>query len=256
MKYVNLLVRSIDRLYTTDTVNNFTTSLALNNGFKTVKEISLVHAWIPNTIYNVRTGINDSIVINHNGGGNTTVTLSAGVYSASSIATALGSALTTALGVTYTASVSSSTGLLTISNATAAFTLPLASWSSGATALYGFNAALGTVSSTGSFSVTGTRVPQLGQPSCILINMAPAGQNMRSTSQADRPTFLVPIDVNSGDVIVFNEKSYFKQCKFFENNRGIDMTYIQVQLNFPGGESVNLNGSDWQMVLKIKYELD
>ncbi len=61
-------------------------------------------------------------------------------------------------------------------------------------------------------------------------------------------TFMIPLDENSGSIINYNNKSTFNQVVPVNS---VPLYELHVKLLLPNNEIVDLNGSDWSMLLEF-----
>jgi hypothetical protein len=251
-KHTQLVVRSVDRdtQITNATSTYFHVGLTKQSGFKSISKVELEHVFIPNSIYTIRPGINDTFAVTVSATPYVAV-ISPGYYTASSLPAAIVTALTAAVSNTWTCSISSTTGLITITGTTTFFF----SFSTTATQnlgkMIGYN--INAVMTTGT-TQTGTNVVNLSEPTHIYIHVFGLKDGVRSTLQTMKPTFIIPINANSGDVILYNANTGWKQCLLFGNDQILNDFTIYVTL--ANGEQVNLNGLEWSMIWNVEYRYE
>lgn len=234
---VLFIVKSADR--TSGTSSNFVWhNKEMSQMLFNIRELELMSVHIPNTIYNIRTGVNNTFTINR---GTNTVTLSAGMYTIDTLV----SAVQTALGVTdgattWTVTYSSTTGRVTIAG-TNAFTITWGTTSP--------KQALGfSTDTTSNTTVTGDQSYTLVHPYEIYITILEFGRPIRTTNARDFPTFVVDVLQPTNNVIIYVADQNTPQKIIFSPLKTIDQ--LTVRLSMYGNESVDLNGSEWAMVFK------
>jgi len=244
----NLIVRSADRILSADSPANFTVDLSLDNGFQG-SSLQLKEVWLPNTIYNIRTGINDLFVFSSQSSGSSTVTITAGAYTVATLIVALQALVNAVQANTLTISQNTTTGklLFTANNGGNLIKLLASQWNKSTVAL-GFGLS-GTDTAVFSSSLSSPFVPQL-QPDILYLfvrELTPSSYTTSKRSQ-DRPTFLIPVNANTGDIITYKRNGDFDQHIQFESKR-VFLNRLSVVLQYPGGEVVDLNGADWHFTL-------
>lgn len=241
-----VVLRSADR--TSGTSANFTLkwkSSLINEGTGSTK-ISLLYAQIPHAVHNIDS-TNDTIAFN-DGTAALIASVAAGIYSASTLASAIATAMTAASsgygGLTFTGSFNSSTLLITIS-ATGNFTLSLTDAHATIAAALGFAT---TSNLSGAATYTATKISTLYEPSFLEILIDPFAKP-GLTSSAKPFSFIVPVNVNAGDIIEWSTHAGFKQS--IVTSELPQSWTVSVRAN---GRVVDLHGADWVILLKITKE--
>jgi hypothetical protein len=252
-KHTQLVVRSVDRdtqITSTYPSTYFHIGLTKQTGFKSIAKVELEHVFIPNTIYTIRTGINDTLAVTVSATPYT-ATIAPGFYTVSTLPAAIVTALGAAVSNSWACTISTTTGLITITGTTTFFF----SFSTNATIalgkILGYNTSA--VMTTGT-TQTGTSVVNLSGPTHIYIHIFGLKDGARSSLQTMKPTFIVPINANAGDVILYNSKTGWNQCLYFGNDQILND--FAVYLTFQDGEQVNLNGIDWSMIWNVEYRYE
>lgn len=244
------LIKSIDRQNLSSTTSN-TFDIKFQNYLE--GKFELVYAIIPNNLYNVYNYTINSVTYGNNklyfneNSTNKTATLTAGFYTtigASSIATEVQSALNTASGgyATFTVTLSSITGLLTISS-TQNFSLKFASNS-----LYSSSYLLGfpnTDTSAGTSAVS-TYVPRLNVPSSLSINIRQTSISGFQTGTGQYGSIIIPLDVSFGDIKYYTVKNDF--CQYIRLDRPLSVMTIEIRDT--AGNILNMNGNDFEVAIK------
>lgn len=108
---------------TTSTCKNTKFSFNFPTPFKNVISIAPHSVEIPNFIYNVTTTLkNNTFVVNYNSGADTTITIDEGKYTGTTLAAEVQSKLVV-VNAGFTAAIDADSGILSIANGNAAFTL-------------------------------------------------------------------------------------------------------------------------------------
>jgi hypothetical protein len=97
-------------------------------------------------------------------------------------------------------------------------------------------------------AITGSNAIQLYQPLSIFIVIKELGGNNFTTSKFQY-TFKVPLTVLSSGIIEFDTNSFFKQV--VNLNRTVNFNQFNIQLVDNQGRLIDLNGADWELVLKF-----
>lgn len=241
-----LLINSAQRV--SGTSSSF--KIPLDKPLSNIRKVELVSASFYNTIYNIRTGINDKVVFND--GTQYTATIAAGNYVITDLIVALQTALNaTASALVFTVTYSDITLKVTIA-AGSAFTILFGS--SGV--MYrelGFTAA-----TTGSAtSQTGTNVVNLSLPHYLFINVLEFGEDyITCGGGSDCPTFVVMINSGRDDLIDFSEQTHHKNVLHIGHNLK-NITRLTIRLSMANtardtpAEPVDLNGSEFAMILRL-----
>ncbi len=240
-----------------DRVNGSNSSTDFQVNFKQIVDghscFILESALIPNLIYNV-TSSNNYVDFN-DGSANLSASLTPGLYSlfgsttSSNILTALGTAMTTASSghgsLTFTATYSTTTGLITISGGGSTnIQLLFGTGSHASTSLaylLGFSAS-NTASAT---TLTATNAPNLNVPYYLQISIN--GYNNILTSAQGFGTFVIPVDQSTGAVIEYSLDQTWTQSVLVSN----PFNALSVRL-LVDNQVVSLQNSDWGFVLKVQ----
>jgi hypothetical protein len=198
-----------------------------------------------------RTGVNDVIKFtNTNSAGTRTGTVPPGSYTISTLATALGTAMTTGDGVdTFTVTSSTTTNKVSITTVAGTGTLVILFTASTINQTIGFST---TANSSAATTVTGVNIFNLNLPYNLLVNIPEFGYFAIQTSFSnDHTTFLIPVIEPEGSVIWYTTATQIKQEIKFPNVRNFPS--LNVRLSFANGEQANLNGAEWVMYFRIHY---
>ena len=214
--------------------------------FHDITGVSLLAATIPNTLYNIDSSNN---VVYWDRGGALMATLPPGAYSITSLMVMLGSLMSAADGAfSYTIAYSETTMKLTIST-TAAFSLSVDNQDFALWTVLGWGGQ--TAPTAAALSHTAPAVVRLDFPNQLLINLGewcPA--NLASTANI-RSNFVVCMDHDSQYVMTHKQLTSFDNGADYTTRNGL--TTMQVALTDPDGLLVDLNGSEWSMVLRVFY---
>jgi hypothetical protein len=200
----------------------------LQGGPIRTSKLRLVSATIPHSWYTL-TSENNTFVITLTGGSATTVTVAAGfIYTLTGLATALQSAINTALGIsTFTVTASTSSLQLILMHPSVGFSLTFAS--DHTAEVLGF-ANAGTVATSGSdVFLSSTHVCELSTPSVHITGSLGASAYHPSTGDTTVPLFVVPVTEDGGSVIVWNEGTAYEQSVDFERNKDISQLSFEVR---------------------------
>lgn len=242
-------IRSQDRV-AGGTSSSFT--VQFNNSdryFTGVTKVALLSAIIPNTIYNIRTGINDQVVWLTNGSVAKNYQIPAGFYSITQLLSNIQTGMNAADANTYVLSYSTTTYLVNVSG-TLSFTLTFGSSTLSSTSCWrelGFTQ----VDTAKATSQTATNVFNLIQPYFLFIKIKELGTNVQSTVLGDFSTFTIPCDVNGFNVIDYRTEEYYDQCIYYSSP--VTTSQLTIQLFLSNQEPANLNGSEWYMNLEVTH---
>jgi hypothetical protein len=215
-------------------------------------EIELLSAQIPWLIYNVRAGVNDTMVWRR-GVTDYSCTVPAGAYTQTTLRTALGTAMQAAdanswsvfFNVDQNTVYIQGTGAFTVNFAT---TTIAAGISAPIAPILGFST---TANSSSGTTVTAPNVMDLSKPDMLYINIKEIGQKQMSSNYLDKYTFSIPVTVNTPNVLLYNKGTGYEQKYTYNSPQNI--SELTVELFYAGREAVNLNGVEWSMQFKIKY---
>jgi hypothetical protein len=213
-------------------------------------KIRLVSATIPHSWYTL-TSENNTFVITLTGASATTVTVTAGfIYTLTGLATALQSAINTALGIsTFTVTASTSSLKLLFTHPSLGFTLTFAS--DRTAEVLGF-ANAGTVATSGSdVFLSSTHVCELTTPSVHITGSLGASAYHPATGDTSVPLFVVPVTEDGGGVVVWNERTAYEQSVDFDRNK--DISQMSFELRDVRGRLL-LPSLNWSVTLA--YEQD
>jgi hypothetical protein len=204
-----------------------------------VSTAKLKHVILPNTVYNVRSN-NCNFIIREAGSTAITISIPYGYYNVSTMCIMLQQLLSSVGTQTYAVTYSSTTFLLTIS-APGAFLLDFGGLQSCA-ALLGFLP----IATTSDVLHTGTNAMHL-QIDVLYIVIDEFSRGI--IGKNGKPyTFMIPLDENSGSIINYNNKSTFTQVVQVNS---VPLYELHVKLLLPNDELVDLNGSEWSMLLEF-----
>ena len=173
------------------------------------------------------------------------------------ILTEIGTVLTTASGGynTYTVTYSTLTNKYTIS-ASNNFQLLFSSGTNASTSPWkvtGFSNSNGTsgIDTTLSTSTTSTDVVNLSLPLSFYVQINTFGSSNFKTTDGDTFTFYIPSVSSNGGIIEYRSGGYFEQWINIPSYINV-IERIDVVLRGRNGKDLNLNGSEFEMVLAIK----
>jgi len=239
-----ILIDSKDRTSNSNSSSNF--KIQLSN-FVDGTTISLKQFLIPNSIFNIVTGVNDRIVWNRSST-NYSYQIAAGKYTITNLLSTIQSGMNTTDANSYTLSYSSTTFKTTIAGS-AAFIL---NWSSNPNASTSIWRELGFINNdtSSATSHTGTNVVQLHHPLTFIIQIQELGYS-GITNRGVPFTFLCIMNSGNGEVQELSENNYFNQTVHLLDHT-IHLNSLTIELKYPDGSSLSLNGADWIMILEIK----
>ena len=233
-----LTINSKDRTITSTSSSNF----VLQNIWETeIKGFYPEYISLPFSFYNISSSYNSIRV------SGVTISVTAGQYSATSLATALQAALIAGMvDATYTCTYSTITGKFTIAR-TGNFTLDLNSSLFLMKRQLGFN---GTSQLSGAATYTSDSFANLQNSNSISVHSNVFGKALDNamTDGKGEVMFSVPIDKLPGEIIVYKPdpgiKYYFRQPLSLTER----VTFYLRDIN---NNAVDLNGCDWEMRLVL-----
>jgi hypothetical protein len=222
----------------------------LQGGPIRTSKLRLVSATIPHSWYTL-TSENNTFVITLTGGSATTVTVAAGfIYTLTGLATALQSAINTALGIsTFTVTASTSSLQLILMHPSVGFSL---TFTSDRTAeVLGFEKAGAYATSGSDVFLSSTHVCELTTPSVHITGSLGASAYHPATGDTSVPLFVVPVTEDGGGVVVWNERTAYEQSVDFDRNK--DISQMSFELRDVRGRLL-LPSLNWSVTLA--YEQD
>lgn len=206
----------------------------------------LLEVILPQTSYIVRAGVNDKFDYQIAPAAPTSFTVPPGCYTAQSLLAVI------AAGTTLTCTYSTDTFKVTISNG-AAFTLLFdpagPAGAKSVRALLGFDP-INILSVT---TTTGSNIANLYQPMSLLLRISELGLTNVLCSNGQTSTFRVPVATSGGTVLRLDRNSLYDQVIGFNNP--ITINQLNFSLNSNDGAVVNLNGANYQFVLRLRYSV-
>lgn len=241
---VQLIINSKDRdNYTSTGSTNFTVSLQNPINYD-ILAYGLESCCIPKTNYNVTSGgleITDSVGLQN-------ISVPNGNYTATSFATELQTLLNAIGNDTYTVSVSNVSMKMTITSDFAGFVLnPNASNFPVVTSM-GFNNSVTYPSVAG--VLVGEKVVDFAGIKNAYIKIAELSEYMRDTRNLSS-NFKVDFGCAYGSIIYFGNESKYKQYYTTAQNHIRRTDKFNVRLVDELGDDIDLNGSDWSLVLRF-----
>lgn len=243
---MSITLSSRDR-NTTTSISRSDFQLKLNSPIY-ASMFSLVGASIPNTIYNVRTGINDTFVVGLTGDASTdyTATLPAGNYTIDDVVAALPTLIGTATGKTHGMAYNDVTLKTTVTGSTGMYVKSTGTLNS----CLGFSTTANSATGT---SVTASNATNFNEPAYVFVRLMaspgfipngvqlPASQNFATFKiyfKADRANvgFYTPEDLLNQEISLQNGVQEFRD--------------FRIQLVYADGTLVDLNGFDWDLTLE------
>ena len=234
-----LLLDSRDRLTTSPSTSDCTFQLqpALNSCI----QVDLVSFSLPNSQYNVNASNN---IIYFNDGSNKQASLPIGNTDLSTLLTNIKTAMQSVSGFTYTVTYTLQEKIQI--TATGNFFMRFSVTTNSASSILGFN----NINTTLSTSQLAPNVVNLSLPLYIYIIVDEFSSITKSTNNFDNSTFTVFSNVNGGDVLCFTEASFYPQTAQLTDS---NIQTIHIQLQTYNNTPLDLNGSNWAMLLRIHY---
>jgi len=234
-----LYISSRDKIVPSDTSSSF--KVHLNHPIEGKHWINLSYFSVMNTIYNV-TSENNNITVDV-GGTPYNAVIPIGSYNITSLTGALKSALdNNGSLLTYAVSYSDTTFLITIS-AGSSFSLLFGTSKNQINEVIGFEPQ----DTNAATSVTGSYAIDLHSP-ILFVRINELGSQYNASNHDDRMTFVVPVQVNSGDMITYTEKSAYDQQKLI-NNRVI--SEMKITILDKNNKVVDLHGAEVTMIFSL-----
>lgn len=238
-----LTINSLDRNVGSNSTTDYNVNIlpAITNA----KKFTLASASIPNTTYNVSSS-NNTLYWTDSTTATFTTTISPGSYSATTLASAIQTAMNS-VSSGYMASYSSTTYLLTVANSGLTFYFSFGTNTTNSLAYVMGFATNGTLAA----SQTGQNVVNLAgaQFYYLVIDQIPC--QCRGANAVDYGSFVVINEVApDGSINYFNENQNYNT---YEIGGGINLNVLHVQLKTWNNQLINLNGADWSFTMSICY---
>lgn len=234
MRTLYLNVDSNQRTSTSVSSANFTQQLT--HSVPCARRITVVSLEMPWTVYNVRSGVNNTFTFSITGG-TYTATVTEGSYSMTALATALATALTATGVIAATVTYSSTTLKMTINSSDSTFTVASTTLSS----MLGF-----TNGQTGG-TVVGTNAARNFVDNYFHVYFPQLGGDVLSLYPC---TFRIPVPVDSGSVL-YADFSSAVSPPTLDLDMPTSFSILQVKLLDQLGNTLSLNGAEWSMLLRI-----
>lgn len=237
-----LAIRSIDRIVGTSSTSF---QIQLKEAMPNIRIIRLLSFIAPNTLFKIRTGINNQFVWNRNST-NYNYAIPPASYTIYTLLNIIQTAMNTQdSGNNYTLSYDTDNMMATIQG-TSAFVLNWFSSPYGATSCYrelGFPQ-VDTVSAT---SQTSSNCISLERPTRLYITIRELMQS-GINSNMNFFTFMIPITVASGNLIIY-QNEYFPQT--IQLVSPINLTTLTFTVSIENNELANFNGGEWELLLEL-----
>ncbi len=170
------------------------------------------------------------------------VQITPGSYNNSELVTAIQNALNNSgTALVFTVTYNSTTLLLTIS-ATGSFSLNF----TGSNTLYLVMGFLQQIYSSTGNSITAPNAFIVSYPLNILIRISELGNGYIRSNTINMATYIIPITSNSGDYIIWEKNSHFKQFVDIEHKA---IAQLSISLWDTNNVPISLNNSEWSMIL-------
>lgn len=232
---VYLNVDSNQRTSTSVSSSDFTQQLTQPIGY--ARKISIVSLEMPWTVYNIRSGVNNTFRYSISGT-TYTATVTEGSYSMTALATALATALTASGGVSASVSYSSTTLKMTITPSDTLFTVVTTTLST----------MLGFTSGQSGSTIVGTNAATSFLDDYFFIYFPQLGGDVLSSYPS---TFRIPVPVDSGSVL-YTDYSSAVSPPTLDLDTPTSFSLLRVILYDQLGNTLALNGTDWSALLKIE----
>ena len=239
MDIKHLLIQSKDRI--SGTASDFVIQVPPMNR---VREVNLVSASVPNTIYNI-TAINSAIYWNA-GSGPLSATIAPGAYSVTSLTIALTTAMIAADANEYSVSYNSTTMKIRI-GCDISISLTCSNTTNAIWDVIGFLAA----DRVPAASHTADDVLQLDFPAYLMVGINELASARAVSTSGYRGDFIIPMTVNSQYLELYNHKSSYDIDS--EYSAGVTLSRLSIRLQNPDGEEISLNGGEWSCLLLVCY---
>jgi len=242
-----ILIDSRNRQGTSSTSQSFT--LGLQETLYGTYE--LVSFSMSNNLYNVVSGENDKLYLNHSTEGNKTITLTPGKYEGSTLATMLKTVMDAGMsgGITFTVSYSSTTGKITFTPSAGTFKFTFSTnTSASCRKIIGKNE----VDDTTASAQTSDNPIELRLHDNIAIKVAQDSNQHITLLNGLEASIMIPIDNNvsfNSGVIQYQRNKGFNQYLTF----GSTITYIDITVYSQDGDALPLNSTEWSMCIKKLY---
>lgn len=248
-----IFISSSSRTPASASSSNFSIKFPTNNYLQDRKNMRLAYLGMYNTFYNVDATNNQ---MNFRVGVTTyTITISPGQYDAVALAGLIQAAMTSQTANSWVVSYNSNTKKYTITG-TSAFVLLFSTGVNASTSLWrvmGFASSngLGGIDTPSGTSTTSTQVAQLTYPLVCYVKLNNISSDQTfSSDPGDGFTFVIPINVQPGELIEYQANENFDQYVKLPDTFKF-MTYLSVSLAGQNLASLSLNGSEWIMVLEF-----
>ena len=228
----SLLLRSVDRSASSTSSSNFRVDFKSSLGGRYL----LSYLRMPVTVYNVN--INNFQIPFQESGVPTFAQLTPGQYTASTLATEIGTQMTAASGISvFTATYNTTTSKFTI-NSSNNFML-IYNLFPGASSRYllGFNLA----TTTNATSHTSDNVADLSYPGSICINVRESVDTTFTTTTGFNSTFYFPINNSFGYPQYLDAQSLPQTIELGERTKS-----LTINITDTSGADIDLNGVEWK----------
>jgi len=229
---------------------------SLSTSINDVKKIRLVSCSIPNTSYNVRTGVNDQISITELTGTLTfSATINPGSYSISDLLLEIADCLTAQSALTgntwiYTLTINSTlvqnNKVVISAGGVNSFTLNFGTGVNQINKLIGFSS----VDLLTDTSHTSDLVANCLYPRIIYLDIDEFPSNTYTKNSSHTFSLICNGVSSNGEYIEFNENTQFNQI-CFDSSISKTINNISVKLRDENERILDLNGNDWILILQL-----
>jgi hypothetical protein len=235
MRYI---INSADRISRVTSLSSLF-GMVINPPVRNLSCAKLKWVMMPNTIYNIRSGVNNNLTFTDTNRVHS-LTIPPSSYTIDTLTTEIAALMNSVGSQTYTVAYNQATFKVTIS-AAAAFTLQFANAGSCAYTL-GFVP----VNLSAAITYTGLNAVML-DTTCVYIHINEIGGNTYLTDNTAH-TFAVPITVDAGEVVVLTSTNMEQEITLSQNS----ISYLSISLYLRNMELADLNGAEWQMMLEFE----
>lgn len=249
-----LLIRSLSRNATSTSSTNCQISMPANTYLNGRNKLKLEYFIMYNTMYNIST-LNQNLDFSVSST-TYTATVPVGFYNASTFATALQTALNAALSNTFVVTYNTTTLTFTIAGASSFDLLFKSGPSAGANntiwQVMGFASANGTASadSGAGMTVTSNQVVNFSLPLSFYINFPQLSGQFMTSDKSQMSLYIPNTAVSGGGIVEFYANESFQQIINLPPNTAV-LQSLNIEFQGPNASSVDLNGSEYEMLFSI-----
>lgn len=236
---MSLVIISSDDRTTGTNSNSF--SVKLKNPVYNVTAVELEDAFVPYTLYNIRTGINTSIYFDD--GAPKAFNIAVGGYTIAGLLSALETAFNSA-STNFTCTYSTTTRKITIARSAGTFSLLCTSTSTAMWSVLGYSTSADTSDAA---SHVADNIFDLAKPRYILLKIDEFGDDVQTTG-GGIGTFYLPIEDNFGEITHYAPEK--KQMVVL--SRPTSIFQLKISSYYSDQSLVDYNGVSLDLILKLK----